>query len=222
VLVAEQQADRSTNSVVPRHFVRSLTQEQFRMTSTLPDTDIHPRLDTPQLHTRLCPTRNQWTPTQLRDLTHHLTTEYGDPLREITRYVPEQRWWTRLGLTHGVEIWLLSWLPGQHTAPHDHGGATGSFTVLTGQLTEQYRYPRKPIRLARRTTGTTIGFSAGRAHQVRNDHTTPAASVHAYSPPLVPTREYPSLHDIPDHIPPLRPHQLPLAELRALADVQGP
>ena len=29
--------------------------------------------------------------------------------------------------------------------------------------------------------------------------------MHAYSPPLVPTREYASLRDIPDHIPPLPP-----------------
>jgi hypothetical protein len=39
-----------------------------------------------------------------------------------------------------------------------------------------------------------------------------AATVHAYSPPLVPTREYASLWDIPASIPPLPPRR-PLAEL---------
>jgi hypothetical protein len=49
-----------------------------------------------------------------------------------------------------------------------------------------------------------------------------AASVHAYSPPLVPTREYASLADIPQEIPPLPAQRLPLEQLRVLADLEGP
>ena len=41
-----------------------------------------------------------------------------------------------------------------------------------------------------------LGFTGGRAHQVRNLGDKPAASVHAYSPPLLPTREYASLEDV--------------------------
>ncbi len=53
--------------------------------------------------------------------------------------------------------------------------------------------------------GSAIGFGAGRAHDLRNDAAAPAASVHAYSPPLVPTRRYESLWDVPATIPPLIP-----------------
>lgn len=35
------------------------------------------------------------------------------------------------------EAWLLTWLPGQHTGWHDHGGSGGAFVVLQGILTEQ-------------------------------------------------------------------------------------
>ena len=35
------------------------------------------------------------------------------------------------------EAWLLTWLPGQHTVWHDHGGSEGAFVVLQGILTEQ-------------------------------------------------------------------------------------
>ncbi|MGH3858061.1 cysteine dioxygenase, partial [Actinokineospora sp.] len=113
------------------------------------------------------------------------------------------RWWTRVAVTDEIELWLLSWLPGQGTAPHDHGGATGAFSVLLGELAETFRYPAGPIRNARHRTGASVAFGAGRAHQVENVTARMAASVHAYSPPLVPTREYASLREVPDSIPSL-------------------
>jgi hypothetical protein len=180
--------------------------------------DVHPGIDLPLLHDLLHPDRDLWTPRQLRDLTATVASELTTPLLDLLRFDGERRWWGRLALTEGVELWLLSWLPDQHTEPHDHGGAGGSFTVLLGELTEDYRYPGGPIRSDRRPVGATLGFGAGRAHQIRNQGLRGAASVHAYSPPLVPTREYRSLADIPAVIPPLPPTRLPLAELRRRAD----
>ncbi|GLZ35383.1 cysteine dioxygenase [Lentzea sp. NBRC 105346] len=190
--------------------------------TTLLGADLHPALDVQLLRDIIHPERDLWTPRELRELTATVATELTTPLLEILDYVPEQRWWQRLGLTEGVELWLLSWLPGQGTEPHDHGGAAGSFTVLTGELTEDYRYPSGPVRTVTRVTGDAIGFGSGRAHQVRNLGTRGAATVHAYSPPLVPTREYRSLLDIPAEIPPLPAQRLPLSELRILADLEGP
>jgi hypothetical protein len=94
-------------------------------------------------------------------------------------------------LTDGVEVWLLSWAPGQGTAPHDHGGASGAFTVLLGELAEDYRRPRGPIRAAIRREGCSLGFGPERVHRLRNLSALCAASVHAYFPPLLPTREFP-------------------------------
>ena len=110
-------------------------------------------------------------------------------------------------------MWLLSWLPGQGTPPHDHGGAAGAFTVLVGELAETYRYPSGPIRNQLHTRAAGLGFGAGRAHLVQNLGPAKAASVHASSPPLVPTREYASLRGIPDEIPPL-PARRSMAQLR--------
>jgi hypothetical protein len=160
------------------------------------DLDVHPDLDLPLLRDLILPDRPLWTPSQLRDLTSTIATELTTPLLGVLRFEEQQRWWARLALTGGVEVWLLSWLPGQGTEPHDHGGASGSFTVLKGQLTEHYRYPGGPIRSMPRELGAAVGFSGGRAHQVRNLGVAPAASVHAYSPPLLPTREYASLEDV--------------------------
>lgn len=192
------------------------------MTTTLPPFDLHPAVDLPLLRDVIHPSRALWTPRELRDLTSFVASELTTPLLSVLEYVESRRWWQRLGLTEGVELWLLSWLPGQGTEPHDHGGAAGSFTVLTGAVREDYRYPAGPIRTTTRVTGEAVGFGSGRAHQVVNTGSVPAATVHAYSPPLVPTREYPSLADIPADIPPLPAHRLPFAELRARADVEGP
>jgi hypothetical protein len=192
------------------------------VTATIARADLHPKLDVRFLRDIIHPERDLWTPRELRELTSTVAAELTTPLLDVLRFDPDRRWWARLGLTEGVELWLLSWLPGQGTEPHDHGGAAGSFTVLTGELAEDYRYPGGPIRSARRPVGSALGFGAGRAHRVLNQGGTGAASVHAYSPPLVPTREYPSLADIPREIPPLPALRLPLEQLRVLADQEGP
>jgi hypothetical protein len=169
------------------------------------DVDIHPDFTHPLLRDLIHPERHQWTPRELRDLTSTVAAELTTPLLDVLQYGHSRRWWARLALTGGVELWLLSWLPGQGTGAHDHGGAAGSFTVLLGELAESYRYPSGPIRTLGHTVGSAIGFGAGRAHDLRNSGTAPAASVHAYSPPLVETRKYESLLDVPDVIPALIP-----------------
>lgn len=191
------------------------------MTTIEPTVEVHPdfgaTVTDPRLATsrsllldELHPERPQWTPRELRDLTATVAAELTGPLLDLARFEPGQRWWARLALTEGVELWLLTWLPGQYTAPHDHGGAAGSFTVLLGELTEQYRYPGGPVRELNHFVGSAIGFGAGRAHQLGNRAaaTAPAASVHAYSPPLTPTREYTSLADVPAEIPALIPDRV--------------
>ncbi|MCP2259895.1 Cysteine dioxygenase type I [Streptoalloteichus tenebrarius] len=166
--------------------------------------DVHPALDVPLLRDLIHPDRPLWTPRELRDLTRTVAAELTTELLSVVEFHPEQRWWARLALTRGVELWLLSWTPGQGTEPHDHGGASGSFSVLLGALGEDYRYPGGPIRSGRHQVGAAIGFGPNRAHQVRNTGRVNAASVHAYSPPLLPVREYPSLLDVPD-VPVPRP-----------------
>jgi hypothetical protein len=48
-----------------------------------------------------------------------------------------QRWYHRLAAEHNHEVWLLTWLPGQGTDLHDHGGSAGAFVVVSGELTER-------------------------------------------------------------------------------------
>jgi hypothetical protein len=169
-------------------------------------------LASPSLAALVSPRGPLWTPAQLRDLVATIGVRHRADLLAQVRFASPQRWWARLALTEEVEVWLLSWLPGQHTAPHDHGGASGAFLTVLGTLSETFRYPGGDVERRTHGVGSAIGFGAGRAHQVWNTSLEKAATVHAYSPPLVPTREYGSLWDIPSYIPPLPPHR-PLAEL---------
>jgi predicted metal-dependent enzyme (double-stranded beta helix superfamily) len=102
-----------------------------------------------------------------------------------------RHWYRRLDLTESYEIWLLAWLPGQHTGFHDHGAAAGAFTVVRGELAESLAAPGSR-RVRRRTarTGSVTAFGPNHLHDVGNDSAAPAVSVHAYSPPLTAMRRY--------------------------------
>lgn len=102
----------------------------------------------------------------------------------LLRFDPDQRFSTLIDANGDVEIWLLSWLPGQDTGPHDHGAAVGAFTVVLGTLTERVLRPGDtvvrpphPVR-----AGQARVFGPGYAHDVRNDGTEPAVSIHVYRP----------------------------------------
>ncbi|RZS87302.1 cysteine dioxygenase type I [Motilibacter rhizosphaerae] len=56
--------------------------------------------------------------------------------RDLVQYDPAERWYVRLVATDAYEAWLLSWLPGQSTGPHDHGGSSGAMLVLQGSVAE--------------------------------------------------------------------------------------
>jgi hypothetical protein len=88
-----------------------------------------------------------------------------------------------------VDIWLLSWLPGQATALHDHGHSSGAFAVAQGTLSERvvtagHRGRHARERAADLGTGGVRAFGRYYVHQVRNASTEPAVSVHVYAPKL--------------------------------------
>jgi hypothetical protein len=109
----------------------------------------------------------------------------------LVRFDPVRRWYRRLALTEHYELWLLSWLPGQETGFHDHGDAVGAFAVADGELRE-----RTAMTGARDVASNTFGtgqvrsFGRLHVHDLRNDSTRPAVSVHGYAPPLAMMRRY--------------------------------
>ena len=104
------------------------------------------------------------------------------------RLNPAGRWYEQIDLDDSHEVWLISWLPGQETGFHDHGGASGAFTVALGTLLESRpaavtgssQVLSKPV-----GAGGVRSFGPRYIHNVRNaSAASVAVSVHAYSPPL--------------------------------------
>lgn len=118
--------------------------------------------------------------------------------RPYVEFTAPERFYRRLEVTANHEVWLLSWLPGQGTDVHDHGGASGAFTVVEGTLTERAFPlavpPGAPSRLALHTDATR-SFGPRHIHQVTNSGTRPAVSIHAYSPALSTMSYYDQLPD---------------------------
>ena len=101
------------------------------------------------------------------------------------RLSAEGRWYERLHADDSHEIWLISWLPGQGTGFHDHGGSAGAFAVALGSLEEHDVAGAHTV-----PVGGVRGFGAGFVHDVRNVAAGPAVSVHVYSPPLAVMNRY--------------------------------
>lgn len=117
----------------------------------------------------------------------HLLPEGGPP--------ESHRWFARIHGDDELDVWLISWVPGEPTELHDHAGSLGALTVLSGSLVE-FRWDGRTLRRRRLEAGDQAGFPLGWVHDVVWAPRTvvgagpvsagpePTLSVHAYSPPL--------------------------------------
>ena len=125
------------------------------------------------------------SPRQLAAEVRRLTSTPAEWVARV-RLDPEGRWYERIHTTDGFEVWLISWLPGQSTGFHDHGGSAGAFGVGGGAL-DVCVLPGCGCRAAVSwgASGDVRAFGPRYVHDVRNSATgSVAVSVHAYSPPL--------------------------------------
>jgi hypothetical protein len=108
------------------------------------------------------------------------------------RFDAADRWYARLFAAHDHEAWLLTWLPGQSTDLHDHGGSAGAFTVLHGRLTERTPVGGERVSLLDRGygAGTTRTFGPRHVHRIVNAGPAPAVSLHVYAPALTRMTRY--------------------------------
>jgi predicted metal-dependent enzyme (double-stranded beta helix superfamily) len=114
----------------------------------------------------------------------------------LVRYDATSRYYARLAAEPDYEAWLLTWLPGQSTDWHDHGGSAGAFVVLQGVLTEQRALvspdavPRIVPSAQQYAVEALRPFGAKHIHKVANDGLAPAISLHVYSPGLAEMNYY--------------------------------
>ncbi|MEV7180463.1 cysteine dioxygenase family protein [Kitasatospora sp. NPDC093679] len=124
------------------------------------------------------------SPNALRAIVRDLA-EQPDRWIHRVRLATGDRWYERLVSAEDHEVWLISWLPGQSTGFHDHGGSRGAFAVALGELEElSLGGPEDGLLVRRVAPGAVRAFGAAYLHDVRNTSAGPAVTIHAYSPPL--------------------------------------
>ena len=114
----------------------------------------------------------------------------------LIRFDPVSRHYARLAAERDFEAWLLTWVPGQGTDWHDHGGSAGAFLTVRGTLTEQQAVvrPDAPPRIVPDSRDLPVGalrpFGTKHLHKVTNNALEPAVSLHVYAPALVEMNAY--------------------------------
>ncbi|CUR55096.1 putative cysteine dioxygenase [metagenome] len=116
--------------------------------------------------------------------------------RSLTRLLdpahPERQWRrleVRPELRDILELWLISWPAGAGTGWHDHGAASGAFTVLQGALTE-YAWNGAGHSRILLPAGARRDFVSQHIHDVVNEGWETAVSLHAYRPRLQAMTKY--------------------------------
>ena len=122
---------------------------------------------------------------ELAELAQRLAVRRQDWIERV-RLRSDERWFERIEQSPDHDVWVISWLPGQTTGFHDHGGSSGAFAVALGTL-EEHRADTAPATVG---SGQVRTFGPRYAHDVRNVSTAPAISIHVYSPPLTEMNRY--------------------------------
>jgi hypothetical protein len=122
--------------------------------------------------------RPQWSAADLRRLTRRFVDRAAPELHRAARFDPASRWRLRLARTDQVEVWLVTWTPGQASSWHDHEAAS-AYTLLDGELTETWPGGRRGTRRACRRPGRGAATGPRRPHTLQNLGALPAISVHA-------------------------------------------
>ena len=108
-----------------------------------------------------------------------------------------ERTFERVHVAATHDIWLIRWAEGSRTALHDHGGSTGAFYVVNGDLVEHRPNPAGRSWSLRHelAAGEYRMMNAAHVHAVANESRTTATSVHVYSPPLTTMQHFETTAD---------------------------
>lgn len=108
-----------------------------------------------------------------------------DLWQPLTVADPERRRYRLLYEDSRIDLWVLSWMPGQGTGFHDHDLSGVGLAVAQGQVIErQMLLPTGATRLQLKAGDTRRG-GPGYIHSVGWGEGEPAVTIHAYSPPLI-------------------------------------
>ncbi|HRK31218.1 MAG TPA: FAD/NAD(P)-binding protein [Tepidisphaeraceae bacterium] len=103
----------------------------------------------------------------------------------------------RVARTEAYELLVMTWQPGQASAPHDHAGSNCCLRVVLGSITEsQFAIARDGlvdcVKTSRQQPGGVVVDNGVVIHTLGNDEhaTENLVTVHVYAPPLPELRRY--------------------------------
>jgi hypothetical protein len=106
------------------------------------------------------------------------------PWDELTWATPEHRSYRLLGRSSDIEVWANYWPSGGNLELHDHGGHSGSFAVVEGELDETFTTTLGgPLRQRRVRRGQAVAFDRSHVHHLLNTSPISATTVHIYDGP---------------------------------------
>jgi len=112
-----------------------------------------------------------------------LSAVYWPGMTEIT-----DRRWVLMAASDTFEAWVIGWPPGGTIALHDHGDSAGAVVVAQGELVEtlvaEHANGFVTTTSRRMAAGTSWSMGRRHVHDVVNDSSLPAVSVHVYAPRL--------------------------------------
>lgn len=104
------------------------------------------------------------------------------------------RRWELLAASDTFEAWVIGWPPGGTIELHDHGDSAGAVVVAGGELVETLVAEKVDGSVTtttrRMATGTSWSMGSRHVHDIVNDGSTPAVSVHVYAPRLTSMTHY--------------------------------
>jgi hypothetical protein len=123
------------------------------------------------------------TRAQLRELTRSLATS-RDSWGHLVRHDATRRVFEPIARSPVAEAWLICWMQGHDSGPHDHDISSGAITVVSGELTEErLTWGASTCPQVFRTLDT-FDFGPTDIHRVYHSGDDPSTAIHAFSPPL--------------------------------------
>lgn len=120
---------------------------------------------------------------ELRELVSRIAADPGQ-WRPLVRSDTPERHFEQLWRDDHVDVWVITWASGNDTGFHDHDLSSGAVVVAQGAVVEERLRLGGPPSLRRYVPGDVFEFSPVDIHRVTHAGTTPATTIHAYSPPL--------------------------------------
>lgn len=103
---------------------------------------------------------------------------------------PSRRRYRLLYEDDRIDIWVLSWMPGQGTGFHDHDHSEVALMCVQGTVVERQMLLPSGAARVEMSPGHCRTGGAGYIHAVDHKEGEPAVTLHAYSPPLIHVGQY--------------------------------